>query len=132
VKFILRNEDVMARAMCALADLDIKDETYEVRIRPHRRDRSLEQNALLWALHGAASKYTGDSPADLHLVMCARFLGWREYKAAGEWVRAPITTTHGPDGAKLNVEEMAHFLTQVQAFYAELGVPLERVVDGEV
>lgn len=129
-KFIIRSEGILAEAMAALCSLDIVADTYEVEIKPHRRDRSLEQNDFMWALHREAAKHTGHAAEELHAYCCARFLGTRQMKLAdGRVVEVPYSTTNGPSGKKrLTVEEMTEFLDRINALYAELGVPMEKLI----
>lgn len=127
-KFILRDEGAMARAAAALFTLDINKDVYQVTIKPYRRDRSGEQNDFMWAMHRAASRHTGHSSDELHAWCCAKFLGTRMFTLQpGGAISVPYSTTNGPNGGKLTVEEMSHFLEQVRALYTELGVSLDQV-----
>jgi hypothetical protein len=128
-RFILRDEEVKQRALLLLLDLPVGEgePLFEVVLRQYHKDRSLEQNARLWAMHQAASKETGTPAPELHMLMCSAFLGWKEYDGVGEKIRAPITTTSGPEGKKLTVKEMAKFISEVEEFYVSRGINIDKV-----
>lgn len=131
VKFVLATDRVRFAAVEAILALDIKAGKYEVLLRRYTKDRSAAQNDRMWALHRAAAKETGHSAEEMHAFCCAKFLGWRTISPFGGLsgnLDIIITTTCGPDGKTLTVEEMTHFTDQVEAFYATIGVWPEEVV----
>jgi len=130
-RFILRSEDVRQVALLALLEVDPGDPLTEMILRPYHKNRSLEQNAYMWRMHAAASEHIGHSVDELHYYCCARFLGVKAIMINDEFLNVPYTTTCGPDGKKLNVSEMAKFITEVEVFYVSQGVKLDKVYGGE-
>lgn len=135
-KFVLRDSDVRERAMMAVLDAPISDPPYEVVIREHKSDRSLEQNARLWAMHQAASVQLGEDVTVLHAYMCQRFLGGGMYKIRNETVLIANTTTHFYDAdtgefRKLTIKEMGAFMQQVEDMYRSLDVDVGRIYGEE-
>lgn len=134
IKFVLKSEDIMARAIEEIRLLPVTGKPYyEVIVREHKVDRSLDQNALLWSLHQAASESLGESPVVLHAYMCAQFLGTMTFEPfdLDDPIVVPNTTTHYWDPhtqkhRKLTVQEMADFITNVEAVYNQNGVPTGR------
>lgn len=134
-RFVLRDREVYNRLCEAVVELPSHiggDELIEVVIRPHRKDRSLEQNDRLRAIHRAAAIYLGEDPELLHFSACYRFLGSRVVEQDGNVFRLPNTTTHFYDAdlgkyRKLTVDEMTQLMMLVEADYAEKGVPVEIV-----
>ena len=115
----------------ALLELKVGDPLTEVVIRTHVKNRSLEQLAYLWRMHQEASEHIGHTIDELHYYCCVRFLGSKAIMIEDQFIAVPITTTCGPEGKKLTVSEMANFITQVEVFYAEQGVKLEKVYGTE-
>jgi hypothetical protein len=135
-RFVLRNRDVYDRLceeVLALMDHIGGEELIEVVIRPHRKDRSLEQNDRLRAIHRVAATYLGEDPELIHILACRRFLGARIVEHEGHVYSLPNTTTHFYDVdlgkyRKLNVKEMGEFMMVVERDYAERGVPVDLVI----
>lgn len=135
-KFVLRNRshyDRLCEEILALAANIGLEEPVEVVIRTHRKDRSLEQNDRLRALHRTAGTYLGEDPELLHILACRRFLGARTVEHEGHVYSLPNTTTHFYDAdqgkyRKLNVKEMGELMMLVEKDYAEQGVPVDLVI----
>ena len=132
-RYILRNKEIRQRAMSEVLKLTLDPSLppWEVTIREHRKDRSLEQNAYMWRLHQAASEEIGHSVDELHHYCCARFLGVKAVMINDRFLNVPYTTTCGPDGKKLTVSAMAKFITECEVFYVEQGIRLDKVFCGE-
>lgn len=90
----------------------------EVSIKPYKRNRSTEQNALYWSLLSVISQETGYTKDDLHDMLRNKFLGMQVKEIAGEQVQYLPSTT------KLKVGEMADYITQIEAWSAQLGIRL--------
>lgn len=134
MKFILKNEDIRQRAVSHLLDLTF-DPPFEVVIRPYKKDRSLEQNARMWALHRAAAEHTGEDDYVLHAIACRMLLGVREVARHARVWEIPNSTTEYFDPEimktrKLSVQEMSDFMERLERLYVEQGVPTSLVVDG--
>ena len=122
-KFILRTQDIQQRASRAVVNVDPFGPLMEVTIKEYRKDRSLEQNAYLWAMHQAASEELGYTAGEMHVYCCRESLGTRMVLGQEE----VVTTTCGWDGEKLNVADIAKFITEVEAMYISLGIRLDRI-----
>lgn len=91
---------------------------FQVDIGPIREQRTLSQNARLWALHQLASKETGHSPDELHELMLARHFGTKEIEVGGFRRIVPLKRSSTREKT-----EFREFLDAVETFYAsELGV----------
>ncbi len=91
---------------------------FQVDVGPIREQRTLPQNARLWALHQLASKETGYAPDELHELMLARYFGTKEIEVGGVRRNVPLKRSSTRDKA-----EFREFLDAVENFYAsELGV----------
>lgn len=83
-----------------------------------REQRTLPQNARLWALHQLASKETGYAPDELHELMLQKFFGSQEIELGGVKRTVPLKRSSTRDK-----QEFREFLDSVENFYAsELGV----------
>lgn len=132
-KFILRSEEIRQRALLTILELPMIEGDgpylpFEVVIRPHKRDRSLEQNARVWALHNAAAKHTGEDVDVLHHIACKSYLGVRVIERHCKVWEIVNTTTNYYDPEtmttrKLNVAEMGDFMTKLERTYIAMGVP---------
>ena len=90
----------------------------EVVVKPYKRNRSVEQNALLWKLYSLISDETGHSKDEIHDLMRWKFLGMQKKEVAGTVIEYLPSTT------KLKVSEMADYITQIEAWAANLGIRL--------
>ena len=121
------------RAMTIISQLPLVDgdgplHPFEVVIRPHKKDRTLEQNARVFALHNAAAKFTGEDVDVLHHIACKTYLGVRYLNRQGKsWEIVNSTTNYyDPETMttrKLNVAEMGDFMTKLERTYISMGVP---------
>ena len=91
---------------------------FQIEFGPIREQRSLSQNARLWALHQLASKETGYDPSELHELMLCRFFGTKEIEIGGMKRNVPLKRSSTREKG-----EFREFLENVENFYAsELGV----------
>lgn len=91
---------------------------FQVDFGPIREQRTLPQNARLWALHQLASKETGYLPDELHELMLCKFFGTKEIEVGGIRRQVPLKRSSTREKA-----EFREFLDSVETFYAsELGV----------
>jgi hypothetical protein len=116
--FIVRSEQARANLMATVAKLSTADPS-EVTVRPYRKSRSLEQNALLWAWYAVVAQETGHTAEEIHEVCKLKFLPPVFVDVAGEVHEVRRTTT------KLKVDDMTAYLNAVHAWaVGELGVLL--------
>ena len=132
-KFIIRSEEVRQRVLMTILELPLVDgdgpiKPFQVVISQYKRDRSLEQNARVWALHNIAAKFLGDDADILHHIACKQYLGVRVVERGGKtWEMVNSTTNYyDPETMttrKLTVEEMGDFMTRLERTYISMGVP---------
>jgi hypothetical protein len=98
--------------------IDSRPLPFMAEVGPVREQRSVSQNARLWALHQLAATATGHSPDELHEIMLCKFFGTREVEFAGVRRTVPLKRSSARDK-----HEFRKFLDDVENFYAsELGV----------
>lgn len=93
-----------------------------VTVEPHKKRRSLSQNALMWKwiteIVNAVSEYTGHDADELHHFFKSKYLPPRVVEVGGETV--PYYTT-----TKLTTAEMSEYMDKIYAFATqELGIIL--------
>lgn len=110
------------RAKRIIDRLPTKDgQVWDALIGPHRKKRTLTQNARLWLLHTGAGREVGCSPEDMHEDrLCAEF-GYTEVRLpSGTMKRVPLKRS-----SDLNTKEFGIFMEAVETFYiTELGFVL--------
>lgn len=89
-----------------------------VEVKPYKKNRSVRQNNTMWMWYSVLSKHTGIDPEDLHDEMKARVLGWTTKIIQGQEREVLKSTT------KLSTNEMAKFMTAIEALAMELNVQL--------
>lgn len=91
---------------------------FQVEVGDVREQRTLAQNARLWALHNLASGITGYAPDELHELMLCKFFGTKTIELGGFQKLVPLKRS-----STRNKKEFREFLERVETFYAsELGV----------
>lgn len=64
-KIIISSEELRNRAVAVIASLPL-DKVHEVIIKPHKKDRSLDQNALYWKWLTVIAADLGETKEDVH------------------------------------------------------------------
>jgi hypothetical protein len=91
---------------------------FQIELGDVRQQRTLSQNARLWALHSLAAKETGYAPDELHELMLAKFFGTKEVQVGDHRMTVPLKRS-----STREKKEFREFLDNVENFYAsELGV----------
>lgn len=94
------------------------EKVWRITFAPYRAKRSLEQNALLWAVYSKIAEVTGNDTEDIHEAMKMRYLPPKFVKLGEEEVALPA------ESRSLDLTEFSQFVEKVQAFAAqELGIP---------
>ena len=119
---IVHDEVTRRAAMDRLASLDLS-RPWAVTIAPHRRRRTLNQNALMWAwldrVAGYVGDYTGMDRDDIHAFLKSKFLPPRYIVINGE------TKQVEPSTRRLNTAEMSEYMDRIHAWAStELGLRL--------
>ena len=120
-KIYIREERHRDHALETIKALDITT-VYEVTIKPYKRNRSLEQNSLMWKWY----------------TIIANDLGYTTEEIHEEFMRKLLTPAHvyTPSGMvevystkKLKVEEMTAYLEGIERTATEMGIALPRPYD---
>lgn len=118
--FILRDAAVRERVIERLRALNLTTpEPWAVYIAPYKRIRTLEQNALYWAIVGKVCDATGHSKNVVHILLKKLALGVDIGEVAGQTVEAPKESSKSSRGDFSELIEHAYELA------AKLGVPTE-------
>lgn len=96
---------------------------FTLTIKKQTKDRSINQNALMWMWFACIADTTGNTKEEVHDAYCYMFLS-RPVTMGNRRGNIPMGTS------KLNTEEMKEFLDKVQADAAsELGITLPNPED---
>ena len=119
---ILHDEAARRAVIESIQALDLS-RPWAVTITPHRRRRTLNQNALMWAwldrVAGYVGDYTGMDRDDIHAFLKSKFLPPRYIVINGE------TKQVEPSTRKLNTAEMSEYMDRIHAWaVTELGMRL--------
>lgn len=113
------------------------DKPHVIELKPHRRKRTLDQNALYWMWLTELSRYLQDKGRKFatkewcHDAMKHSFLGYKRQElvdvTTGEvQVRQSLRSTR-----ELNTGEMTFYLQQIEAWALGIGCPLPVPEDSE-
>jgi len=116
-KFRLISRDVMANCVDFIARQEY-DGTVEVDVKPYKKNRSTEQNALLWKWYGYIGNELGYSKDETHDILRYKFLGIMTREVCGHQIEELPSTT------KLKVGEMSEYMESISRFAAEHGIRL--------
>lgn len=138
--FIIRGESQKTAAQAVIEMLPV-DPTYEVVIREHKRNRSLDANALMWKWLTVLSAHTGHSKDELHQICKLRYLvpilerDDPDFAAMSAKVREAglmttvadklVSTTH------LNTKQFTEYMNEIEARAAAIGVVLPHPDDNQ-
>ena len=109
----------------------------EVECKPWKRNRSSEQNRMLWAMYAPIAEAMGFDRDDLHEWFCGKFWGWKNMKVPRTprspegFVSVPVrTTTRNEDGKRnvIDAKTFAEFVDMVDRIAAQAGVFVPREV----
>lgn len=109
-----------------LDELELDDDKpFQVVIKPFKKLRTEQQNALYWSWLRIISKETGDSTKGLHAHFGDEFLPKTVVMAMGKQKEVIKSTT------ELGVKEFTQYLQQIEAAMAEFGIHLPHPGDME-
>ena len=99
----------------------------DVVVRPFVRQRSLPQNARLWALHAKASEITGYTVEEMHELALCHHYGFEEREVLDPISRRKVTKRAPLQRSSARTtKEFGAFMESCERWYAdELGVWLE-------
>ena len=104
----IRDEGGRARVLDHIARLDLA-RPWDVTVEPHKKKRTLNQNALYHKWVGIIAEYTGHEHDELHEALKRMFLPPRFIDVGGATVEVRRSTT------KLSTQEMSAYMEQVYA-----------------
>jgi len=114
MRYILRNEAVLDNCVAALKGLPF-DEPWVVTAKPYKRNRTVEQNDLMWTLLTLLGEHTGHSKNEMYTVTTEMFLAPEIVEHRGKTYRRYSTS-------KLKVREMSDFIDRLYQLAAEEGL----------
>jgi len=120
-RIIVREERHREHALNRIKALTLA-EPWDVTIKPYKRNRSLEQNALYWKWLTIISKDLGYTVDELHEEMMRKHL-------APVCINTPSGVVEVYSTKKLKVKEMTEYLEGIERTAAELGIALPRPED---
>tara|TARA_R110000751_G_scaffold37511_2_gene90894 strand:+ start:1553 stop:1936 length:384 start_codon:yes stop_codon:yes gene_type:complete len=123
-KIYIREERHRNHAIETIKALDIAT-VYEVTIKPYKRNRSLEQNSLMWKWYSIIADDLGYTTEEIHEEFMRKLL-------------IPITM-QTPSGMvevystkKLKVKEMTAYLEGIERTATEMGISLPRPYENNI
>jgi len=94
---------------------------HEVLIRPFRKNRTIEQNALYHSILKDIAEQTGNTHGALHEFFKMEFLGIQTFTVNDKIMSRPRSTTG------LTTKEFGSYIEQLHAWCADQGIKLEEV-----
>ena len=123
-KIYIREERHRNHALDTIKALNIET-VYEVTIKPYKRNRSLEQNSLMWKWYSIIADDLGYTTEEIHEEFMRKLL-------------IPITM-QTPSGMvevystkKLKVKEMTAYLEGIERTATEMGISLPRPYENNI
>ena len=107
----------------------------QVDVKPWKRPRTNEQNAMLWAMYAPLAEHMGYDAEDIHEWMCGRMWGWKDVKVPKTprnpegLASVPIRSTTRDETGKravLTTVEFSKFVDMVDRIAAQAGVYVPR------
>jgi len=120
-KIYIREERQRNHALDTIKALDIAT-VYEVTIKPYKRNRSLEQNSLMWKWYSIIANDLGYTTEEIHEEFMRKLLTPTIVKTPSGMVEVYSTK-------KLKVKEMTAYLEGIERTATEMGIALPRPYD---
>ena len=117
-KIYIRGERQRNHALNTIKALDIAT-VYEVTIKPYKRNRSLEQNSLMWKWYSIIANDLGYTTEEIHEEFMRKLLTPTIVKTPSGMVEVYSTK-------KLKVKEMTAYLEGIERTATEMGIALPR------
>ena len=118
IKIILRSDIQISHAIHTLKELKINpEELFELTIKPYKKNRSLEQNALYWKWMMICADELGYTKEGMHQTFMRELL-------APIIIDTPSGDVMEYSTRKLNVKEMSSYMEQVSFTAVAYGVKL--------
>ena len=118
IKIILRSDIQINHAIHTLKELKINpEELFELTIKPYKKNRSLEQNALYWKWMMICADELGYTKEGMHQTFMRELL-------APIIIDTPSGDVMEYSTRKLNVKEMSSYMEQVSFTAVAYGVKL--------
>lgn len=134
-KIILKNDALRKRACHVIESLP-GDDVFEVIIRPHKKDRSLQQNAYYWKIVTIIANDLGQTKDELHFEMKRKFLtrifcrddeGYAEMAQAIRVAQSDVLARKVVDltsTTQASVAQMSEYIDDVIHFASSMGIRL--------
>ncbi len=117
-RFVLRDEEIRGRALALVSALPVEP-VMEIEVKPHKRNRTKEQNAYLWGVvYETISDATGYEPEHVHIACKEAFLGEEAIP-----VRIPgLPRVWGYSTKPLSTQAFAKYVDKIIRWAAESGI----------
>lgn len=134
-KIVIRGNEQIALISRILSNVEM-DGSIQVVIEPRKKNRSLEQNSLLWKWYGEIAAATADTPHDVHEGYKRKFLIHQLAKQDEAYMSLlMLVKDHGKEmdriklvkmtsTTKLKVGQMSEYMENVQKDAASMGIHL--------
>ena len=99
------------------------DTVWEVSIKPYKKNRSLDQNALMWKWYTIIGNDLGYTSDEVHEELMRKLL-------TPHCVNTPSGVVEVYSTKKLKVKEMTEYLEGIERTATEMGIALPRPDDG--
>ena len=87
---------------------------YDVSIREHKDNRSIQQNKMYWALVTELGSFLGYNTEEMHAMLAYKYLSYKQEMLGDEVVVVPSTT-------KLSIKAFNEYYNKVEQFAMTLG-----------
>jgi len=124
----VHSAQAVPKVMEFLGQWDFEGGAADVRI--EAASDTLSYKAVFWIWMRHFAKEFNETPDNMHLIMCNRFLGWTKPQTIGKTVIKPtlITWTHP---RQLTASESGVFLSKIEEWGVSVGHPVPRIEDSE-
>ena len=121
-KFLVKNSDILAKAMVFLGAINL-DKPWSVEIKPYVKNRSNEQNRLMWSWHVIMADHFALTKNKTHHVIMEELLAPINWEYNGKTYEVYSTKV-------MNVKQMTDFLNMYHAWaQTDHGVNLPKPED---
>jgi hypothetical protein len=125
-RWVLRSKFQQDRCVEYISTLDLEDpQLLEVIVRPHKKNRSLEQNDMFHAWCGTIADKTGHSKGEVKDILLESVFGSEEYLNLQGEKRSRLRSS-----SDLSRSEMSELIERTTQLGIELGAEVPEVTHG--
>lgn len=125
-RWVLRGDTIRGLCISWLSSIELDEgNPLEVVVKPHKKNRSLEQNDMFHAWCGTIADKTGHSKQEIKQIMVESTFGTEEFLNLQGRTRTRLKETSG-----MTVGEMSELLERTIQIGIELGAEVPEVTHG--